>query len=54
MCGFQQHQTLHAINDAASYLHALDNGHRVPTRNIRVFDFMQQILPAGRVLYYRN
>lgn len=54
MGGFQPHQTLHAINDAAIYLHAFENGHTVLTRNIRDFDFMQQILPAGRVLFYRN
>jgi predicted nucleic acid-binding protein len=53
MGGFQPHQTLHAINDAAIYLHAIENGHTVLTRNIRDFDFMQQILPAGRVLFYR-
>lgn len=53
MGGFQPHQTLHAINDAAIYLHAIENGHTVLTRNIRDFDFMQQILPVGRVLYYR-
>ncbi|MBS5904550.1 MAG: hypothetical protein KIC89_17905 [Acetobacteraceae bacterium] len=51
--GFQPHQALHAINDAAVYLHAIENGHTVLTRNIRDFDFMQQILPAGRVLFYR-
>lgn len=51
--GFKPHQALHAINDAAIYLHALENGHTVLTRNIRDFDFMQQVLPAGRVLFYR-
>lgn len=53
MGGFQPRQTLHAINDAAIYLHAIENGHTVLTRNIRDFDFIQQILPAGRVLFYR-
>ena len=53
MGGFQPHQTLHAINDAAIFLHALENGHTVLTRNLRDFDLMQQILPAGRVLFYR-
>ena len=41
-----------ALNDATIYLHACERGYVVLTRNIRDFDFMQQIMPAGRVLFY--
>ena len=34
-------------------LHALERGYTVLTRNIRDFDFMNQIMPSGRVLFYR-
>jgi predicted nucleic acid-binding protein len=43
-----------ALNDATIYLHALEHGYTVLTRNIRDFDFMNQILPPGRVLFYRT
>ncbi len=42
-----------ALNDATLYLHALEQGHTVLTGNIRDFDVLQQILPGGRVLFYR-
>jgi len=41
-----------ALNDATLYLHALDQGLVVLTRNIRDFDVINQILPTGRVLFY--
>jgi predicted nucleic acid-binding protein len=52
--GFQRGQEVAAMNDATIYLHALKRGYTVLTRNIRDFDFMNQILPAGRVLFYRT
>ena len=51
--GLQPGRELAALNDAAVFLHALEQGHTVLTRNIRDFDLMQQIVPAGRVLFYR-
>lgn len=51
--GFQPGQEVAALNDATIYLHALEQGYVVLTRNIRDFDFMNQIVPAGRVLFYR-
>lgn len=42
-----------ALNDATLYLHALERGYTVLTRNIQDFDFMNQIMPSGRVLFYR-
>ena len=51
--GFQPGQEVAALNDATIYLHALEHGYTVLTRNIRDFDFMNQIVPPGRVLFYR-
>ncbi|AFK54940.1 type II toxin-antitoxin system VapC family toxin [Tistrella mobilis] len=45
-------QEVAAFNDAAIYLQALEQGYTVLTRNIRDFDLMNQILPAGRILFY--
>lgn len=42
-----------ALVDATLFLHALERGFTVLTRNIRDFDFLLQIVPAGRVLLYR-
>jgi predicted nucleic acid-binding protein len=52
--GFQPGQEVAALNDATIYLHALEHGYTVLTRNIRDFDFMNQIVPPGRVLFYRT
>jgi len=51
--GFQPCQEVAALNDATIYLHALERGYTVLTRNIRDFDFMSQIMQPGRVLFYR-
>lgn len=51
--GFQLGQEVAALNDATIYLHALDRGYTAVTRNICDFDFMNQIIPSGRVLFYR-
>ena len=52
--GFQSGQEVAALNDATIYLHALERGYAVLTRNIRDFDFMNQIVPPGRMLLYRT
>jgi predicted nucleic acid-binding protein len=52
--GFLPGQEVAALNDATIYLHALEHGYTVLTRNIRHFDFMNQIVPPGRVLFYRT
>jgi predicted nucleic acid-binding protein len=52
--GFLPGQEVAALNDATIYLHALEHGYTVLTRNIRDFDFMNQIVPPGRVLFYRT
>ena len=40
------------LNDASLYLQALERGWIVLTRNLRDFDYLDQLLPAGRVLFY--
>lgn len=50
---FQRGQEQRLLNDAILYLHALERGQIVLTRNIRDFDVLQQVLPSGRVLFYR-
>lgn len=52
--GFGPGQEVAALNDATLYLHALDRGYVVLTRNIWDFDHMNQIMPSGRVLFYRR
>lgn len=51
--GFQPGQEVAALNDATIYLHALDRGYTVLTRNIRDFDFLSQIVPSAQLLLYR-
>jgi hypothetical protein len=52
--GFQPGREVAALNDATIYLLALEHGYTVLTRDIRDFDFMNQIVPPGRVLFYRT
>ena len=42
------------LNDASLYLQALERGWLVLTRNFRDFDYLDQLLPAGRVLFYEQ
>jgi predicted nucleic acid-binding protein len=42
------------LNDAVIYLHALERGWIVLTRNLRDFDYFDQLLPVGRVLFYQQ
>jgi predicted nucleic acid-binding protein len=42
------------LNDASLYLQALERGCIVLTRNLRDFDYFDQILPADRVLFYER
>ena len=39
------------LNDASLYLQALERGCIMLTRNLRDFDYFDQILPADRVLF---
>jgi hypothetical protein len=42
------------LNDAALYLQAVEQGQTLLTRNIREFDWFDQLLPSGCVLFYRT
>ena len=42
------------MNDATLFLQALENGWTLVSRNISDMDIIQQIVPAGRVLLYRQ
>jgi len=42
------------LNDALIFATARKYGHAVLTRNIVDFDFLQQLDPSGRVLFYRS
>jgi hypothetical protein len=42
------------LNDAALFLQAVEQGQTLLTRNIREFDLLDQLLPTGRVLFYRT
>jgi predicted nucleic acid-binding protein len=42
------------LNDATLYLQAIEQGQVVLTRNIREFDWFDQLLPRNRVLFYRE
>ncbi len=41
------------LNDALLYLQALEQGQAILTRNIADFDALQQLVPEGRVWFYR-
>ncbi len=45
-------QTL--LNDAMLFLQALENGLWLLSRDIADFDLMRQLVPGGRVLFYRQ
>jgi predicted nucleic acid-binding protein len=50
---YQKGQERRLLNDALVYLQALEFGQVVLTRNIADFDRLNQLVPEGRVLFYR-
>lgn len=50
--GSERRQAL--LNDAVLFLQAQEQGLTMLTRNIREFDWFDQLLPDGRVLFYRT
>lgn len=42
------------LNDALIFLQSLEAGQAVLTGNIRDFDFLSQLVPNGRVIFYRS
>lgn len=51
---YQKGQERRLLNDALVYLQALELGLVVLTRNIADFDILNQLVPEGRVLFYRT
>ncbi len=42
------------LNDATMFMQALESGFIMLTRNISDMDLIEQLVPAGRVLFYRQ
>jgi len=51
--GYDKDQRRRVLNDALLYISARRSGCAVLTRNVSDFDFLQQLEPSGRVLFYR-
>jgi len=51
--GYEKDQRKRTLNDALLYVSARRSGCTILTRNVSDFDFLQQLDPAGRVLFYR-
>jgi predicted nucleic acid-binding protein len=51
--GFDKGQRRRLMNDALLFVTARRHGCTLLTRNVSDFDLMQQLEPAGRVLFYR-
>jgi hypothetical protein len=51
--GYQKDARLRALQDCVLFLQALKLGFTVLTANVNDFDLLTQLVPAGRVLFYR-
>ena len=51
--GYKSEQRRRVLNDALLFATARKHGCAVLTRNILDFDFLQQLDPSGKVLFYR-
>lgn len=51
--GYEKDQRRRTLNDALLFVSARRSGCTILTRNASDFDFLQQLDPAGRVLFYR-
>jgi predicted nucleic acid-binding protein len=54
LAGVESKRRQALLNDAMLYLQASERGHTLLTRNIREFDWFDQLLPNDRVLFYRQ
>ena len=52
--GYQKDARLRALQDCVLFLQAQKLGFTVLTANIADFDYLLQLVPAGRVLFYRR
>ncbi|WP_348522323.1 DNA-binding protein [Bosea sp. CS1GBMeth4] len=53
LCSYRNDHRRKALQDCILYLQAYKDGLTVVTRNVTDFDYLLQLLPAGRVLMYR-
>jgi predicted nucleic acid-binding protein len=51
--GYERAQRRRVLNDALLYVTARRYGCTILTRNLADFDFLQQMDPSGRVLFYK-
>jgi predicted nucleic acid-binding protein len=54
LAGIERGREQALLNDATVYLQAVEQGQTVLTRNVREFDWFDQLLPRNRVLFYRQ
>lgn len=52
--GFMKGQERKLLNDALVFLQSVEAGQTVLTGNIRDFDLLNQLVPDGRVVFYRS
>lgn len=52
--GYQKDGRLRALQDCVLFLQAQKLGFSVLTANVSDFDYLLQLIPAGRVLFYRR
>lgn len=52
--GYQKDAKLRALHDSILFLQAQKLGFTVLTANVADFDFLLQLVPVGRVLFYRS
>ncbi|WP_426441356.1 type II toxin-antitoxin system VapC family toxin [Bradyrhizobium genosp. P] len=52
--GYQKDHKLRALQDSILFLQAQKAGFTVLTANVADFDYLLQLIPAGRVLFYRR
>jgi hypothetical protein len=52
--GYRKDARLRALQDSVLFLQAQNLGFSVLTANVSDFDYLLQLIPAGRVLFYRR
>lgn len=52
--GYQPGHERKLLNDALIFLQAYEDGQTVLTGNVRDFDFLNQLLPEGRIILYHR
>jgi predicted nucleic acid-binding protein len=54
LCGLPKSDHQPLLNDALLYLQALESGLTLVSRNISDMDLIEQLVPSGRILFYRQ